>query len=198
MRLLTAVYALALQAALPQPGVAAGGSKAVTIAVHANPALWLIGALIVGSLLEAFVLLILYRASEPIRRHVSGAFVWAVHPFTGPDGRPSFSKIVDLLVLGGYWSGAPIPEGVAMLVIGSAHGTKVLLAIVDKLSLNVNSAAQLARTITRTETKTDTVSTAPPPAVPAAPAAAAPAQPTAATPAPEPEPDTPPARGRAG
>ena len=146
-------------AGLPQPGVTAGGAKAIVVSLVRNPAMWLIVAFGVGSILEAVALVFLYRASDSARKRVSGIFLWTVHPFTGPDGRPSFSKIVDLLVIAAYWSGAAIPEGVPLMVIGSAHGTKILLAMIDKLSLGVTSAGTFARTLARTESTSDATTT---------------------------------------
>lgn len=152
--------AMAPAVQLPQPGVTAGGSKAFPLALEWNPALWLIVALGIGAVLEAAALLVLARAKPATATRITGLVTWAVHPFTGPDGRPSFTKIVDLLIIGAFWSGAPIPEGVALLVIGSAHGTKVLLAIVDKLSWTLGESNTLARSIATSANTSTSTSTA--------------------------------------
>jgi hypothetical protein len=132
-------------------------AKSVAIAFRMNPAMWFLVAVAACSVLEALALLLLFRFSDRLRDHVSRLFNRLIKPLCDETGDLSFAHIIDVLIIAAYWGGAMIPEGVAVLVIASSHGTPVLMAAIDKMSLGVTSATNLARTVTeaRTETKID-------------------------------------------
>jgi hypothetical protein len=79
------------------------------------------------------------RVARPVR--------WVVSPITGDDGRPSWWKIMGVLVLASYWRRVPLPESVAVVLLFCAFGVKVALALIAaggaKVSLTNGMAAAL-------------------------------------------------------
>ena len=69
---------------------------------------------------------------------------------TADDGWPSFAKIVTILVIVSYFIRCPIPLGVSLVVVSAAHGTKVLLALINSKSItateNMNTTLDIAKT----------------------------------------------------
>lgn len=55
----------------------------------------------------------------------------------GPDDWPSFAKLVTLLVIF-----VPLPMGTAMTVVASAHGTKVLLALINAKTVRATESIE--------------------------------------------------------
>lgn len=76
---------------------------------------------------------------------------YITHPLTGDDGRLSFTKLFSVFIALLYALGAPVPAVVACFLIASAHGTKVLLALIE------------SRTATATATETATSTPTSPP-----------------------------------
>lgn len=62
---------------------------------------------------------------------------YLTHPLTGDDGRLSFTKLFSVFVALLYALGAPVPAVVACFLIASAHGTKVLLALIESRTATV-------------------------------------------------------------
>lgn len=62
---------------------------------------------------------------------------YLTHPLTGDDGRLSFTKLFSVFVALLYALGAPIPAVVACFLIASAHGTKILLALIESKTATV-------------------------------------------------------------
>jgi hypothetical protein len=156
------------------PASASGADSAHR--VPTLPAVKLPSALIAPSPLPAWILyavvgsllfLVLFfahgmwrtRAGEGTPPHEVAAArfaVWLVHPFTGTDGRLSFSKLICVGVLVHYAISANMPAVVACWIIAASFGTKVLLAVVDKTGLSVSSATSLAGSFARTESDAET------------------------------------------
>lgn len=101
---------------------------------------------------EALAILVLarFRAGISIHERLVLAATYCVHPLTGTDERLSWSKIITLAVLVAYWTrGAVVmPQGVAYAIIAASHGTKVLLALIGNMKVNVDAKEAVSFTET--------------------------------------------------
>jgi hypothetical protein len=79
----------------------------------------------------ALVELIALLAISGKTKWIPATFSYVTFPLTGDDGRISFTKLFDVFIASLYALGAPIPASVAIVLVASAHGTKVLLAWFD-------------------------------------------------------------------
>jgi hypothetical protein len=111
---------------------------------------WILYA-VVGTLLALVLVLAAHRGASGER-----LAVWLVHPFTGTDGRLSFSKLVCVGVLVHYAISANLPAVVACWIIAASFGTKVLLAVVEKTGLSASAASTIASAFSRTESDAET------------------------------------------
>lgn len=68
---------------------------------------------------------------------------WCISPVTGQDGRPSWAKLITAAVLGLYAIKAPVPGSVAIVAIAAAHGTKVLLAALQRSTITTVATTAL-------------------------------------------------------
>lgn len=109
----------------------------------------LLFSVVVVLVLEALAVLVLakVRAGVLVWTQLRGVVLYSVHPLTGSDKLLSWSKIVTGLIVLGYWvKGATgfMPQGVAYAVIAAAHGTKVLLALIANMKVNVDAKESLS------------------------------------------------------
>lgn len=81
------------------------------------------------------------------------ALQWCISPVTGNDGRPSWSKLVTAGVLVLYALSANLPATVAIVAICAAHGTKVLLAVIQRSTFATTSATALTSAVTKAITE---------------------------------------------
>lgn len=61
-----------------------------------------------------------------------GMWTWGISPITGEDGRPSWAKIITAYVVTLYLFTEHLPASVAIAAIVAAHGTKALLAYINR------------------------------------------------------------------
>jgi hypothetical protein len=79
--------------------------------------------------LGALVVLIILAIIVARHQWIPTAWAYVTHPLTGDDQRISFTKLFDLTIVGVYAIRTnAIPASVAIVLVASAHGTKVLMA----------------------------------------------------------------------
>jgi len=123
---------------------------------------WRVSAVFTAALLALLLAALVALYAQPPRgTRVRSAWDFVVYPLTGPDKGLSWSKLITAFVLVLYGVGAAVPQGVAITAIAAAHGVKVLLALIDKMSLNIASADTLnvARSTTTSTTRATSDST---------------------------------------
>lgn len=108
----------------------------------------LVVSVMVLLLLESLAVLVLakVRAGVVVWDQVRGVVRYSVHPLTGSDKMLSWSKIITGVLVVGYWAkgAALMPQGVAYAIIAASHGTKVLLALIANMKVNVDAKESLS------------------------------------------------------
>ena len=76
--------------------------------------------------------------------------LWKSCGMSGADGDLSFSKLITLMVLLAFACGRGFPSAVAITLIASAHGTRVLLALIRSRTVTAAAANRIETTLTIT------------------------------------------------
>jgi hypothetical protein len=128
----------------------------------------------VALVLAVLLALIILGIVVARRRWIPTAWAYVTHPLTGDDQRISFTKLFDLTIVGVYaLHPNAIPASVAIVLVVSAHGTKVLMAWITGKTLSDLTSADTATPVpvtppAATTTQTTTTTTTAPAAAPAA------------------------------
>lgn len=99
----------------------------------------------IAIVLAAFVALVILSIVVARRDWIPTAWAYVTHPLTGDDSRISFTKLFDLTIVGVYAVRAnAIPASVAIVLVASAHGTKVLMAWITGKTITDMTASDAA------------------------------------------------------